>query len=149
MVVTAVERASSNTYQFNREAVCIPLVSSTGHGHASLKRIHYQNGKFALGNILCALYSLDEEILLTKYLYIYLSYVKDELLVPLMKGTTNVSLNMKDILNAVISVPSIDVQLEIIEKSEKLENIMSKISEVQNMVDDFGQAYNTMIFNGI
>jgi len=31
-------------YHFEGEAICIPLISSTGHGHASLKRIHYVNG---------------------------------------------------------------------------------------------------------
>ena len=54
MVVTSEERKSHNEFQFDDEAVIIPLVSSTGHGHKSLKRIHYQKGKFALGSILCA-----------------------------------------------------------------------------------------------
>ena len=76
LVVTAEERLTSSEYQFDGEAVCIPLVSSTGHGHASMKRIHYQKGKFALGNILCAISSLDESLVLTKYLYVYLSYHK-------------------------------------------------------------------------
>jgi hypothetical protein len=40
-----------------------------------------------------------------------------------MKGTTNVSLNIKDILNATISVPDIDTQLNIIEKVEKIKKI--------------------------
>jgi len=88
LVVTAEERLTSNEYQFNGEAVCIPLVSSTGHGHASIKRIHYQKEKFALGNILCALTSLDENLVMTKYLYLYLSYHKDSLLVPLIKTFT-------------------------------------------------------------
>ena len=61
LVVTAEERLSSNEYQFDTKAVCIPLVSSTGHGHASLKRIHYQEGKFALGNILAAVIPNDEK----------------------------------------------------------------------------------------
>ena len=149
MVVTAEERLTSNEYQFDCEAVCIPLVSSTGHGHASMKRIHYQSGKFALGNILCALTSLDENIVLTKYLYVYLSHRKDDLLVPLMKGTTNVSLNMKDILNAKISIPDIDTQLEIIEKVERIKNLDIKISEARSQMEEFQKSYFATIFHGL
>ena len=67
LVVTAEERATSAEYPFDGEAVCIPLVSSTGHGHASLKRIHYQKGEFAVGNILLfpSFPSLQIEILKT------------------------------------------------------------------------------------
>ena len=147
LVVTAEERLSSVDYQLDREAVCIPLVSSTGHGHASMKRIHYQKGKFALGNILCALYSTNEEILLTKYLYIYLSYHKDDLLVKLMKGTTNVSLSMKDILSATINVPSIDVQLEVIERIEKVNMISKKIAEVREQEQEFERAYYSLLLD--
>jgi type I restriction enzyme S subunit len=43
-----------NEFQFDAKAVIIPLVSSTGHRHASMKRVKYFEGKFALGNILCA-----------------------------------------------------------------------------------------------
>ena len=68
LVVTAEERESHNEYQFDAEAVCIPLVSSTGHGHASLKRIHYQEGKFALGTILAAVIPKDKEQISAKYL---------------------------------------------------------------------------------
>ena len=34
--------STGGTFQFDTQAVCIPLVSSTGHGHASLKNVHYQ-----------------------------------------------------------------------------------------------------------
>lgn len=52
LVVTTSERKTSNTFQFDRPSVCIPLVSSRGHGVASLNEIFYQEGQFALGNIL-------------------------------------------------------------------------------------------------
>ena len=149
LVVTAEERLTSNEYQFDGEAVCIPLVSSTGHGHASLKRIHYQKGKFALGNILCALTSLNEDVVLTKYLYVYLSYHKDDLLVPLMKGTTNVSLNMKDVLKAIISVPDIDTQLSIVKKVEEIKHLEEKIEEAKMQMEDFKKSYFSSIFGSI
>jgi type I restriction enzyme S subunit len=47
LVTTGEEHKTADTFQFDAEAVCIPLISSTGHGHASLKWVHYQTGKFA------------------------------------------------------------------------------------------------------
>lgn len=130
LVVTAEERLSADSYQFDGEYVCIPMVSSTGHGHASLKRIHYQTGKFSLGNILCAIRSKDESVLITKYLYIFLSFFKDELLVSLMKGSANVSLSVTDLINLVVPIPSVEVQNRIVQKYEHLiETNIEKITE--------------------
>ena len=127
LVVTAENRASSNEYQFDCKAVCVPLVSATGHGHASIKRLHYQEGKFALGTILSAVIPKDENILDTKYLYIYLSYFKDSVLVPLMRGSANVSLTIKSLGSAEIELPSIEEQKNIVELVTRIENIKSKI----------------------
>ena len=71
LVVTAEKRQSHNEYQFDTTAVIIPLVSSTGHGHASIKRLHYQEGKFALGTILCAVLIKDTTIINPRFLYIF------------------------------------------------------------------------------
>ncbi|WP_420151700.1 restriction endonuclease subunit S, partial [Spirosoma sp.] len=116
MVTLAEERKSHNEYQFDAPngAVIIPLVSSTGHGHASMKRVHYQEGFFALGNILCAVIPKDESLILAKYLHIYLQDNKDEVLVPLMKGMANVSLPMGKIADIELEVPSVEQQQEII-----------------------------------
>jgi type I restriction enzyme, S subunit len=127
MVVTAEKRITHNEYQFDSKAVIIPLVSSTGHGHASLKRVHYQEGKFAIGSILAAVIVKNEEVLHPYFLYIYLSYFKDELLVPLMKGSANVSLNPKKINTVEITLPSMKRQLEIID----LEKNRTKINEIE------------------
>lgn len=45
LVVTADFRRTSSDFQFNEPAVCIPLVSSTGHGNAAIHRIHFQDGR--------------------------------------------------------------------------------------------------------
>lgn len=121
MITLASERASHNEYQFDCKAAIVQLVSSTGHGHASINRIHYQEGKFAMGSILAAVIPRNEKKLHPKYLHIYLSYFKDELLVPLMRGAANVSLSIGRIESAEILVPSYEKQLEII----KLEKIVS------------------------
>lgn len=127
LVVTTSERKTSNSYQFDTEAVCIPLVSSRGHGIASLNHVYYQEGKFALGNILCALEPLDKKVLLTKYLFYYFENTKDYTLVPLMKGGANVALHMNDIYNVQISLPSIKKQNEIIEKFDIFSNYISNL----------------------
>jgi type I restriction enzyme S subunit len=107
-------------YQFDAKAVIIPLVSSTGHGHASMKRVKYCEGKFALGNILCAVIPKDESFVLAKYLHIYLHWNREELLVSQMKGMANVSLPMNRIADVMVTVPSIDKQREIIELENQL-----------------------------
>lgn len=121
MVVTTSDRKSSSTYQFDDAAVCIPLVSSRGHGVASLNHVYYQEGKFALGNILCAVTSKDENYVSMKYLYYYFECTKDYTLVPLMKGGANVSMHIPDIEKVKVPIPSIEKQKEIISMLEKLE----------------------------
>ena len=110
LVVTAEERKTCGTYQFDCEAVCIPLVSSSGHGKKSLKNVHYQSGKFALGSILCAVIPNNPQEVNARYLYQYLQFYKDTLLVPLMKGAANVSLSMRDIAKVEIPLPDFDTQ---------------------------------------
>ncbi|MBN3471441.1 hypothetical protein G0D98_23830 [Pseudomonas savastanoi pv. phaseolicola] len=110
LVTTGAERKSCNTYQFDTKAVCIPLVSSTGHGHASMKNVHYQEGKFALGTILVALTSKDNNRLDIQFLHLYLSQLKDQVLVPLMSGAANVALSVKKIQDIAVPVPAIEKQ---------------------------------------
>lgn len=115
LVVTAEERKTCGTYQFDCEAVCIPLVSSSGHGKKSLKNVHYQSGKFALGSILCAVIPNNPQQVNARYLHQYLQFYKDTLLVPLMKGAANVSLSMRDIANVEIPLPDFKTQTELAE----------------------------------
>jgi type I restriction enzyme S subunit len=114
LVVTGKERKTCDSFQLDCKAVCIPLVSSSGHGKASLNYVHYQEGKFALGSILVAVIPKDENVINAQFLHIYLSRLKDSLLVPLMKGTANVSLSVALIKNIAISLPTIERQIEIV-----------------------------------
>ena len=123
LVVTTAERKTSDEYQFDAKAVCIPLVSSRGHGVASLNHVYYQEGKFALGNILCALVPLDESKLIAKYLYYYFEETKDYSLVPLMKGGANVALRIDDIVKISVPVPPIETQEKIIYSLEHFEEL--------------------------
>lgn len=129
LIVVSGEKKFADSYDIIGPAVCIPLISATGHGHASLKRIFYQDDKFALANIIGALAVKDSSILLTRYLYYYLATQKDDILVPLMKGTANVSLPKDRLLNLVIKIPSITDQNKIIRICEKIDNLQYKVVE--------------------
>ncbi len=115
LVTTGEQRGTHSDYQFDAEAVIVPLVSSTGHGHASLKRLHFQAGRFALGNILCAIIPRDSEALSARFLYEFLSAYKDELLVARMSGTANVSLTINKILDVPIPIIPVDAQRRVCE----------------------------------
>lgn len=129
-----------NEFQFDAKAVIIPLVSSTGHGHASMKRVKYCEGKFALGNILCAVIPNDENFVLAKYLHIYLHWNREELLVSQMKGMANVSLPMNRIADVMVIVPSIDKQRKIIELEKQL--VEKEIEADSLFVDQLTQLSN-------
>ena len=132
LVTTSAERKTNDSYQFDTKAVCIPLVSSTGHGHASLNYVHYQEGKFALGTILVALTPKDETILNAQFLHLYLSRLKDIILVPLMSGAANVSLSISKIKTVEIPLPPIDEQLKIVELFKNLVNENNELVEEIN-----------------
>jgi type I restriction enzyme S subunit len=108
--------------------VCIPLVSSTGHGDAALHRVHYQDGKFALANLLVALLPKDPSVCEAKYLYHLLMMRKNELLVPLMQGTANVSLKEQDIAGVEISLPPLVEQRRIV---ARIKDIATQVSDVK------------------
>lgn len=129
LVATGAERRSCDTFQFDTAAVCIPLVSSTGHGHASLNHVHYQEGKFALGTILVAVIPKDANVLNTQFLHLYLSRLKDIILVPLMTGAANVSLSVSKIKQVKIPVPSIVEQLKVVSLFNRMDNEQSELSD--------------------
>ena len=138
LVTTGEDRATHDSFQFDLEAVCIPLVSSTGHGHASIKRLHYQEGKFALGSILAAVIPRNAETISTRYLFYYLNNFKDEIIVPLMQGMANVSLSVTKIKTIPIVIPELEVQNELVAlmaKCEALRETLAKSqSDAENMI---------------
>lgn len=143
LVNTGAERKWCNTYQFDTKAVCIPLVSSTGHGHASLKNVHYQEGKFALGSILVALTSKDNNRLNIQYLHLYLSQLKDQILVPLMSGAANVALSVAKIQNIEIPLPPLKRQQEIVRKFKSIvreeDELKSELTHQQTLLKKLRQ----------
>lgn len=138
-VVTAKENKTADHFDFEGNAVCVPLVSSTGHGHASIRRLHFASGKFALANIMCAIFSKDEKKLSPRYLYYILSAKKDSVLTPLMSGTSNVSMDKEDIYDIEIPLPDLEIQLAIIKnldkKQSKMEGLIKEIGEIEKNID--------------
>lgn len=115
LIVTGPEPLSSDTFQFEGEAVCVPLVSSTGHGHASLKRVHYARGKFAVANIIAACSPREATVLDARYLFLYLQHFKDAEIVTRMKGTANVSLSITNLASVPVILPPLDDQQRIVD----------------------------------
>lgn len=133
LVVPATDRKSSADFSFDFKASCIPLVSSSGHGKADIKRLHYQEGKFALANTMCCLEAKNAEEVEIRYIHEYLAIFKDELLVPMMCGATNVTLNEIDLKKILIPLPPINEQRSIVrgilakEAADKLQAIGEEI----------------------
>lgn len=129
LVVTTAERKTANTYQFEKPTVCVPLVSSRGHGVACLNAVYYQEGKFALGNILCGVTPLEDSGLTAKFLFYYLNLKKDTLIVPLMKGGANVSLTVNSLKTVKMPIPPLEVQTEVIGLIDKFEELISTLKK--------------------
>lgn len=113
LVVTAEDRASCNHFDFDGTAAIVPLVSSAGHGKASLQRLHYQDGKFALGSILAAIFPHAPELISARFLFEYLTVFKEELLVSQMIGTANVSLSIGKVSNVPVPLISPSIQRKV------------------------------------
>jgi type I restriction enzyme S subunit len=126
MVTTGETHKTANSFQFDCDAVCIPLISSTGHGHASLKRVHYQSGKFALGNLLAAAIVKDNVPLSARFLARYLMFTKDRLIVPLMTGAANMSISLERLATVPIEFPSAPEQ-------ERIINLLDDVDEVRKL----------------
>lgn len=133
LIVTAEAWLTSADYQFVKDAVCVPLISSTGHGRATIKRIHYATGKFAVANLLAAVQPFNETELNTKFLYFVLDAAKDNIAL-LMKGAANVSMKVEDLAGFSIPLPPLEVQKEIVAEIEGYQKV---IDGARAVVDNY------------
>jgi type I restriction enzyme S subunit len=120
LVTTSEELSTHFEPHFSGDAVCIPLISATGHGHASLKRLHHIEGAFAVGSILCACINRAPQRVMARYVYYYLSACKDSVLIPLMQGTANMSMKVADIVGIEIPLPSLAEQDALVTRLDTL-----------------------------
>jgi type I restriction enzyme, S subunit len=123
LVVTAEEFRTADSYQLEGEAVCIPTISSTGHGHASLKRVHFVAGRFAVANLLVAAQPKSDAQIAARWLWLYLNHYRDELIVPLMQGTANVNLKPADLADIPIHHPPLAEQRRIVDLLSALDDL--------------------------
>ncbi len=125
LITTAEDFKKCKNYKYDEEAILIPLVSSTGHGHASIKRLTYFSGKFSAASILSVARIKDKEKFLPLFVYYYLSANKEDLLVSQMKGAANVSLSVKKIQD--VKIPLIPI--------EKQRLLVKKLIDTQEAID--------------
>ena len=124
LIVTAKGWLTSADYQMEGEAVCVPLISSTGHGKASINRVHFVSGKFAVANLLAALQPRDADVLSAKFLYLVLDLQKEKM-AGLMKGAANVSMKVEDLAEFQIPLPPLQVQKEIVAEIEGYQKVIN------------------------
>ena len=134
LVTTSESFSTCDNYDYEGEAICVPLISSAGHGKATLNRIYYVNGKFSVGSILMALLPKNKEINV-KFYYYLLSQEKDNLFTNLMYGTSNVTFSIEDCIDIEIPLPTKkeqDLIINQVESELKLISANSKLIELFN-----------------
>jgi len=135
LVTMGEEHKTADSYQLDTEAVCVPMISSFGHGKAGLKRVHYIKGKFALSNILMALVVKEPRKLSTKYLALYLQTFKDQLIVPLQTGAANMSLRPDKLAGVPVRYPSHKEQERIVSIMDEMDYLLQLRQQAQQCSD--------------
>lgn len=133
LIVTAKDWLTSSDFRMEGEAVCVPLISSTGHGRASISRIHFVSGKFSVANLLAALQTKDSNVLSTKFLYHILDFKKEKI-ATLMKGAANVSMKVEDLAEFPVPLPPLEEQKEIVEEIEGYQKV---INGARSILDNY------------
>lgn len=141
LVTTGEEFSTCSSFDYEGEAICVPLISSAGHGKATLNRIYYVNGKFSVGNILMTLLPKNKDINVRFYYYLF-SQEKDNLFTNLMYGTSNVSFSIEDCLEIEVPLPTKEEQNLII---EQIDNELKLIQANSKLVDLFNEKIDTKI----
>ena len=133
LVVPAADRKTADHWDYEGKAICIPLVSSAGHGKAKIKRIHYQEGRFALATTMCAAFVRDPTRVNPRYLHLFLSAACDDFLVPLMCGATNVTISSDRLRDVLILIPERPVQDEVVESHFNRIHATEMLSAAKNL----------------
>lgn len=124
LVVRGEEMLTSATYQYEGEAVCVPILS-LAHGKGQIKRVHYIRGQFAVADLLAVLQPKDSSSLDAKYLFLALDRVKDDL-AALMQGAVHVTLKLPELRNFEIPLPPPKVQHALAQKYEELKGLIEQ-----------------------
>lgn len=146
-IVTTATISPSDRYDYDEEAICVPMVSSKGHGVAELKKIFYISGKFCCGDILMVIRKKKNSKVNMKFYYYYLSTYLDKYFTRLMTGTSNVGFTIDDIEGIEIPYPSIEEQNQIVKSGEKYEQVIDNLkkleeecnTQIDNMIQEMQQ----------
>jgi type I restriction enzyme M protein len=132
LILTAEEWKTADNFDFDGDAVCVPLISATGHGKANLKRVHRVSGKFALANLLAAIFP-KKDVLDRDYLYWVLMGGLDYL-AGLMSGAANVGMKKEDLETFKIPLPPLEIQRQI---ALELDNYQKIIAGAREIIDSY------------
>ena len=139
-LVTTSSIIGSDHFDYDEEAICVPMISSKGHGVAELKNIFYINGKFCWGDILMVRRKKAGAEFNMKFYYYYLATYLDKYFTRLMTGTSNVGFTIDDMNGIEIPYPAIEEQNRIVEAGKKYEEVISNIEKLEeecnNQIDD-------------
>jgi len=141
-ITSSVIPRRSNSFAFEGEAICIPTVSATGHGHAAIKTIHLVKEKFDASSITAVLTPKSKETDIDVIFYYLLAH-KDELLVPLMRGSTNKSINTDRLAD--LDVPLLDKESVEAKAVEQLLQTAREIKIARQKMGALEAAQNEMI----
>lgn len=64
---------------------------------------------------MCAVFVKDKDVMRPRFLHLFLSSMSDDLLVPLMSGATNVTMDSAKLKDVLVPVPDSSIQDEVIE----------------------------------
>lgn len=132
------EMKRSDTWDFEGEAICIPTVSATGHGHAAINSVHRMSGKFAAATITAVLMPKTSSVDVD-FVYNFLLTHKDEVLVSLMRGATNVTLNIDRLRDLEIPIPSDNSRIAAVEDirgaQERIARLQAELADAQVSLD--------------
>ena len=128
----------SDGWEFEGDAICIPTVSATGHGHAAINAVHRMSGKFAAATITAVLIPKGPNVDVD-YVYNFLLTHKDEVLVSLMRGATNVTLNLDRLRALQVPMPPEDVRRRAIsgihEAETRIKELAQKLAKAQQELE--------------
>lgn len=138
LVTLSEKRLSDKEYYFDCKAIIIPIISSAGHGKAEMKRMHYQEGKFSVGNILCAVYPFNYENFNARFLFEYMNNYKHDFFVKKMRGAANVSLRLDAVGETPVPVVAIKTQ-------NKFEELMQLLDELEKNINQSKEETNLLL----
>jgi len=128
-VLTAEQFGTADHYDFEETAVCVPLISSSGHGKATMKRVHFCEGPFALADLLAAVTPKDPDELNVRYLYRVLDAAKGSM-TRLMSGAANVSMKTGDLAQFQIPLPPLAEQEALVAEVDSYQRIIDGARQV-------------------